>query len=57
MTKEEFETIFEVAKKCGITKSELDECIMKLKYYTDPPVFNVKKSTKDLRRIIDKLKN
>ena len=57
MTKEEFETIFEVAKKCGITKSELDECIMKLKYYADQPVINVKHAARDLRRIMNKLKN
>ena len=57
MTKEEYKTIFDMARRCGITKSELDECIMILKYYTDPPIINVKQSTRDLRRIINKLKN
>ena len=57
MKKEEYETIFDMARRCGITKSELDECIMKLKYYADRPIINVKHAARDLRRIMNKLKN
>ena len=56
MEKEEYKTIFDMARRCGITKSELDECIMKIKCHTNP-IINVKHAAKDLRRIMNKLKN